>query len=46
MNVDGKIVPLSAGMATTVDITTENRRAIDYIVSPLIELFTTAGHEH
>jgi hemolysin D len=45
MNVDGKIVALSAGMAATADITTENRRVIDYLASPLIELFTTAGHE-
>jgi hemolysin D len=46
MNIDGKIIALSSGMAASVDITTENRRAIDYLVSPLIELFTTAGHEH
>ena len=45
MNIDGKIITLTPGMAANVDITTENRRAIDYLVSPLIELFTTAGHE-
>jgi hemolysin D len=46
MSIDGRIVNLTSGMATSVDILTENRRAIDYLVSPIIELFTTAGHEH
>ena len=45
MNIDGKTIALTSGMAVTIDIKTENRRAIDYIVSPLIELFSTAAHE-
>ena len=45
MNIDGKLVALSSGMAVIIDIKTEDRRAEDYVVSPLIELFTTAGHE-
>jgi hemolysin D len=45
MNVDGKIIALSSGMQVSVDLKTERRRAIDYIASPLIELFTTAAHE-
>ena len=45
MNVNGKKVPLSPGMTVTVEVRTEDRRAIDYIVSPLLELFSTAGHE-
>lgn len=45
MRVDGKDIPLSAGMTVTMDIKTEDRRAIDYIVSPLIDLFSTAAHE-
>lgn len=45
MTVDGKDIPLSSGMSVTVDIKTEDRRAIDYIVSPLIAIFTTAAHE-
>jgi hemolysin D len=46
MLIDGRIVPLEPGMAVTVDILTERRRVLDYIISPLIELFTTAIHEH
>jgi hemolysin D len=45
MNIDGKIVALSPGMAVMIDIKTEDRRAIDYVVSPLIDLFSTAAHE-
>ena len=45
MTVEGKEIPLVPGMAVTVQILTEKRRAIDYIVSPLEELFSTAGHE-
>ena len=45
MVIDGKTVALSPGMAVAVDIKTEDRRAIDYVASPLIALFTTAGHE-
>jgi hemolysin D len=39
-------IPLVPGMSVTVEIRTENRRGIDYIVSPLLELFSTAAHEH
>jgi hemolysin D len=45
MNIDGRIVDLTPGMALTIDIRTEDRRAIDYIASPLEELFSTAAHE-
>ena len=45
MTVEGKEIPLVSGMDVTVEILTENRRAIDYIISPLLELFSTAGHE-
>lgn len=45
MTVEGKEIPLVPGMGVSIEILTENRRAIDYIVSPLEELFSTAGHE-
>jgi hemolysin D len=45
MTVDGKDIPLTSGMSVTVDIKTEDRRAIDYIISPLLAIFTTAAHE-
>jgi hemolysin D len=45
MDIDGKTVPLSAGMAVTVEIKTGARRAIDYVMSPLREITARAGHE-
>jgi hemolysin D len=45
MNIDGREIPLSPGMTVTVDIKTDEERAIDYILDPLIELFSTAAHE-
>ena len=45
MRVEGKEIPLVPGMSVDVEIMTENRRGIDYILSPLEELFSTAGHE-
>lgn len=45
INVDGKDVPLSAGMTVTVEVTTDKRRAIDYLLSPLVDLQSTAMHE-
>lgn len=45
MMIDGKEVPLVPGMSVSVEIETEKRRAIDYIVSPILELFSTAAHE-
>jgi hemolysin D len=46
MAVEGGEIPLVPGMSVNVEIRTENRRGIDYIVSPLLELFSTAAHEH
>lgn len=43
--VDGKEVPLMAGMAVTVEIKTGARRIIDYVMSPLREVTSSAGHE-
>lgn len=43
--VDGKNMPLSPGMAVEVDIRTEDRRPLSYILDPLIDLFSTAAHE-
>lgn len=38
-------VPLSAGMAATVEISTGKRRIIDYIISPLVETTSQAMKE-
>jgi hemolysin D len=45
MNIDGKQIPLMSGMTLTAEIKTERRTAISYILSPLIDVFSTAGHE-
>ncbi len=43
--VDGKAVPLTPGMTVSVQIKTESRRAIDYILSPLQAAGYSAAHE-
>jgi hemolysin D len=45
INIEGKDIPLSPGMAVTVEIRTGERRAIDYILSPLREITGSWGHE-
>lgn len=41
----GKPVALTPGMTVQVEIQTGTRRAIDYILSPIRETTSTAGHE-
>jgi hemolysin D len=36
MDVDGKSVPVTPGMAVTAEITTDRRRVIEYLLSPLL----------
>lgn len=45
INIDGKPIPLTPGMAVTVEILTGQRRAIDYLLSPLREIASTSGRE-
>jgi len=45
INIDGKDIPLSPGMAVTVEIRTGERRVIDYVLSPLREVTSSSGHE-
>ncbi len=45
INVDGKDIPLSPGMAVTVEVLTGRRRALDYVLSPLREVASTSAHE-
>jgi hemolysin D len=45
INVDGAEVALSPGMAVTVEILTGNRRAIDYVLSPLREVAASTARE-
>jgi hemolysin D len=45
MDVDGRKIPLTPGMAVVVDLKTEELRPLDYVIWPLVELFSTAAHE-
>ena len=43
--VDGKALPLSAGMSVNVEIKTGSRRVIEYVLSPLMQHQSEALHE-
>ncbi|MGY2051720.1 HlyD family type I secretion periplasmic adaptor subunit [Methylobacterium sp. JK268] len=45
IEADGKTVPLTPGMTATVEIRTGSRRVIDYLLSPVRETTSSAGHE-
>lgn len=45
IDVDGKPIPLSAGMAVTVEVRTGERRAIDYLLSPLRDIGSSSARE-
>lgn len=45
ITVDGKAIPLTPGMAVTVEIKTGERRAISYVLSPLSEIVSTSARE-
>lgn len=45
MNVDGRKVPLSAGMTVTAEIKTGDQRVIEYILSPILQYADEAMRE-
>ena len=45
MRVDGATIPLAPGMTATVDIRTESRRIVDYLMSPLAKTISEAMTE-
>jgi hemolysin D len=45
IDVDGKAMPLSAGMAVTVEVKTGKRRILEYLFSPLAEISSEAMGE-
>jgi len=45
VSVDGKDVPLTPGMMATIEILTGDRLVIDYLLSPLREMASTAARE-
>lgn len=45
MNIDGGMIPLTSGMTVTVEIKTDSRRVIDYLLSPLAKVTSEAFRE-
>jgi hemolysin D len=45
MNIDGKDVKLTPGMAATVEIKTGKRKLIEFLLSPPIKMTNEAGRE-
>lgn len=45
INIDGQSIPLTSGMAATVEFKTGTRRMLEYIFSPLVEVGARAMHE-
>jgi hemolysin D len=45
MGVDGVDIPLTPGMAVTVEIKTGKRRILEYLFSPLVETTSRAMKE-
>ncbi|ARO34319.1 HlyD family secretion protein (plasmid) [Rhizobium sp. NXC14] len=45
LKVDGSEMRLEPGMTVRAEIQTESRRLIDYVLSPVTEVFDEAGHE-
>lgn len=42
---DGRIVQLTPGMTVSVEIRTGHRRVISYLIAPIVETTSSAGHE-
>ncbi|HWG04730.1 MAG TPA: HlyD family type I secretion periplasmic adaptor subunit [Beijerinckiaceae bacterium] len=45
IGVDGRLAPLTSGMAATVEIKTGGRRILEFIFSPLVEIAGDSLHE-
>jgi hemolysin D len=45
MNIDGKQVPLSPGMAVSVEVLTGKRRVLDFVLSPVMQHVQESGRE-
>jgi hemolysin D len=45
MNIEGAKIPLTPGMTATVEIKTDSRRVIDYLLSPLAKVTAEAARE-
>jgi len=45
MKIDGSIIALTPGMTVTIEIKTDSRRVIDYLLSPLARIASEAARE-
>ena len=45
MKIDNALVPLTPGMTVSVEIKTDSRRVIEYLLSPLAKIASEAGRE-
>jgi hemolysin D len=45
INIDGKQVNLTPGMAATVEIKTGKRKLMEFLLSPLMKMTDEAGRE-
>jgi hemolysin D len=45
MKIDNAIIPLAPGITATVEIITDSRRVIDYLLSPLAKIGSEALRE-
>jgi HlyD family type I secretion membrane fusion protein len=45
IEVDGKMMPITPGMAVSAEIITGDRRVIDYVLSPILRYRHEAGRE-
>ena len=45
IDVDGKLIQISAGMSVNAEIRTGTRRVIEYVLSPLVQHEHEALHE-
>lgn len=43
MNIDGKIVQLSPGMAVSVEVMTGRRRVMEFVLSPVMQRVQESG---
>jgi hemolysin D len=45
MNIDGKTVRLSPGMAVNVEVMTGKGRVMEFVLSPVMQLVQESGRE-
>jgi hemolysin D len=45
MKINGSMVPMTPGMTVSIEIKTDSRRVIDYLLSPLAKIASEAARE-